>query len=138
MKKLIIITVLIMFVYLANAQSLENGNVFTLHAVEIELTEEVTMDEFLQFLTDEYIPAREKAFVGVTSKFLEAERSNQDLKFGWINYYESVEQLRDYYPEPGKSSLKAKEAREKLEKMEKKLKKYGNMVSKGYTSWIIN
>lgn len=131
---------LILFIAIAfpaRAQSFEEGNVFTLHVIKVRLKGGVSMDEFTAFMKDEFLPAWEEHYEGIETVLLYARRGAHDSDFGWINYYDSEEELKSFYPEPGKRSPRAEAAAEKMKPYEQLMEKYGNMRYAGYTTWEV-
>ena len=120
-----------------HAQVLEGGRVFTQHHVKVKLREGISEQQFVDFMTGEFLPAWEEHYEGVEAVLLKGIRGELEDEYSWINYYASEEKLREFYPEPGKTSAKAEAAAEKMKPWEKRLKDYGTLRYVDYTTWIV-
>jgi hypothetical protein len=137
MKRVILFAVLVTISFISSGQTIEKDNVFTLHVIKVRLKSGVTMEQFTEFMTGEFLPAWEKHYEGVETILLKAIRGAHESEFGWINYYPSEEKMKEFYPEPGKKSEKAKAAALKMKSVEEQLAKFGTMRYSGYTTWEV-
>jgi hypothetical protein len=137
MRKLLFIMLLATLSGMASCQTFYKGNVFTLHVIKVRLKSGITVEQFTAFMTGEFLPAWEEHYEGVETILVRAIRGTNESEFGWINYYESEAKLKEYYPEPGVQSDKAKAADQKMKPLEKELVKYGTMRYAGYTTWLV-
>ena len=62
MRKLLFITALILFASITFSQPLQKGNLIGVHVITVTLEPDVTMDQFLKFFSEKYIPEFEKTF----------------------------------------------------------------------------
>lgn len=99
MKKMLVVLALFLYVGIANSQTLQKDNVFTLSVLDINLKPGVTMDQFMVVVYEEYIPALSEAFPDITSIFSEVIRGRYEAQFGLIDLYESEEGLEKYWPD---------------------------------------
>ncbi|UCH15725.1 MAG: hypothetical protein JSV22_07100, partial [Bacteroidales bacterium] len=97
MKKILMITALILYAGAALGQSFQKDNVFTLNVLDVNLKPGVTMDQFMVVIYEEYIPALSEAFPDITSIFSEVIRGENENQFGLIALYESEEGLEKYW-----------------------------------------
>ena len=137
MKKYIFPVFALFMALNAAGQTLESNRVFTLHVIKVQLNPGITTEEFSDFMNREFLPAWEKHYQGIEAILVRAIRGRNESEFGWINYYDSVEELQKFYPEAGKKSDLAREAEEKMKPMEEKLARYGKMRYAGYTTWLV-
>jgi hypothetical protein len=137
MKKLILILSFALLAGAACCQTMESGNIFTLHVVRVRLKKDVSMQQFTEFLTGKYLPAIKMVFEDVEPVFLKGIRGEHAYAFGYINYYQSEEVLLKYFPEPGKSSQLYESLNQKLEPLREEMSKMGRLSYEGHTSWLI-
>ena len=95
MKKLFVITALLLFAGVAFGQTLEKGVVIAATTWKITLQPDATMNQFLD-LTKKYCSALEKSYPGVKAFTLIGERGTQKYVVSTLLYFESQE-LRDKY-----------------------------------------
>ena len=105
MKKIFTITALIAFAGWTIGQSLQKDNVFTLHVLDVNPIAGVTMDQFLDVIYEEYIPALSEAMPDVNFLFLKGIRGNHKTQFGLIVLYESEKGLEKYWSETEATEL---------------------------------
>ena len=137
MRKLLVVTAFLLFAGVASGQTLQKGGSFGLHVLTIELAPDLTMDQYLDFLNNKYIPKVEKHFKGVTVTLMEGDRGEHVNNIGWVNYFESEEARDRYWPEEGESTDEGKAAREKIQPFLDELEKLGTYTREYYTGWVI-
>ncbi len=86
------------------SHTLQKGNVFTLHVLEVNPKSGKTMDQFMDVVHNEYLPALNEAFPDVPGPFLKAIRGEHENMLGLMGIYESEEGLKKYWPETGDAS----------------------------------
>ena len=139
MKRLVILIAIFLFAGLAFGQTLKKGAVVIIDVNEFWLKPDVTMDQFLDFYMNKYIPEFEKNFPGLKVFIMYGDRGEHKYMIGGITYCESVEIRDKYWPPPtGESSELAKAAEAKLAPFAQEFSKYilGSSDRK-YTDWII-
>ena len=62
MKKLVIITALVLFAGVAFGQTIEKGDVIGIHAWTLKLNPDVTMNQFLELWDNTAVPALKRRF----------------------------------------------------------------------------
>jgi hypothetical protein len=139
MKKLLVVTVLLLFVGIAIGQTLKKGCVLGVHHItNIVLAEGATMDDFIEFNLQTYIPAFEKALPGVKLFLVEGNRGEEQDNFGLLFYCESVKVRDQYWPEKDVTSEKANAALEiHLGPVMEEFDKIVTSTSSGQTDWTI-
>ncbi len=123
-----------------SAQTLKKGAVVAVSTWEITLNPDVSMNQFLDFYNNKYIPEFEKNYPGLKVYLLGGDRGEKKKKFGAIWLFESVAVRDKYYPtEDGTTTSEAVETGdEKMKVMDAELSKFvvsGNRTT--YTDWII-
>jgi hypothetical protein len=122
------------------AQTLKKGAVAAVSSYEFVLNPEVSMNQFLDFYNNKYIPEFEKNYPGVKLYLLWGDRGEKKNKMGGLLLFESVAVRDKYYPEEdGETSSEAlKAANEKMKVIDAELSKYvvsGTRTT--YTDYII-
>ena len=136
MRKLLVITALVLFAGIAFGQTLDKGKVIGFAHISVEFNEGITMDQFMDFLKKDYLPEFEKNYKGVQVVIMKADRGEHVNQLGWIMVFESLEARNKFWPEEGEPSEAGKAAREKMQPMIDKMQSFGT-VTLGYTDWII-
>lgn len=120
------------------AQTLKKGVVVSVNTYTINLNPDVTMNQFLDFFMNKYIPEYEKNFPGVREFVASADRGQNKNQIGTITYYESIAVRNKYYPSEGEEmSDIAKAALEKMKALNEEFNKYVVEVRRDYTDWVI-
>ena len=101
MKKLIIATALILFAGVAFGQTLTKGSVIGVHNYNITLQPDVTMNQFVEFWTNNVIPEFEKVWPGGKEIVMMGDRGEHKYGFATLSYFESVEQRDKLFPAEG-------------------------------------
>jgi hypothetical protein len=140
MKKLILIAAVILVAGITYGQSLQKGTILGLHSgAPVVLNPGFTMDQYLSFLHDKYIPAYEKNFPGIKIFILKGRRGECTDYVGVLYAIES-DAIRDkYWTAEGAMSDLAKAAVEKLKDLDAELAKYVKDSSSPdkYTDWLV-
>jgi hypothetical protein len=136
MKKLLIITSLILFAGVIFSQTLQKGGSIGLHVTTITLAPDVTIDQYLDFLINKYVPEMEKHYKGLKINILKGDRGAHENKIAVMTYFESEKARDRYWPEEGKPSDEANTAREKIQPLTDELQKMGTQ-SDEYSGWVI-
>lgn len=136
MKKLLVITALLMLAGVAFGQTLKKGGIMSVHNLTITLNPDVTMNQFLDFYNNKYLPETNKHFEGVKFFTLKGDRGENNNGFSVMMYMESMEVRNRYWPEAGKSSDEMSAIMEKLTPINTELSKLGTTTST-YTDWVI-
>jgi hypothetical protein len=122
-----------------SAQTLKKGAVIAVNTYTFTLNPDVTMNQFLDFYTNKYIPEYEKNYPGVKEYVLWGDRGEKKNQIGVMDIFESVAVRDKYYPTEGsEGSDVAKAAQEKMNAINGEVGKF--FLSGGirtYTDWII-
>ena len=135
MKKIILLAAFVIVAGATFGQTLQKGNLVGLHVMTINLDPDVTMNQYLVFYVNKYIPEFEKNFPGVKLYLIKGIRGENENNFGRIYFFDS-EEVRDKYFENGTLNELGKSAFEKLQPITDELQKLGTYTST-YTDWII-
>lgn len=101
MKKLIIAAAFFLITGVAFGQTVQKGSVIGAHTWTLTLNSGVTLDQYLDFFTDRFIPEFEKHFPGV--KLFLVKGLNREVKdeYGSIFIIESKEVYNKYWNDDG-------------------------------------
>lgn len=98
MKKLAIITALILFAGISFGQSLKSGSIVAVHHYKIVLQPDVTFNQFMEFMENTYKPSFEKAFPGTEIIGLWGDRGELKNTFAGVVIFDSMETRDKYFP----------------------------------------
>jgi len=123
-----------------SAQTLKKGAVVCVNTYTFTLNPDVTMNQFLDFYVNKYIPEFEKNYPGVKSYLLWGDRGEKKNQIGTIDVYESVAVRDKYYPIKNDTTRTeaVKLANEKMKVINQESGKF--FIGDGtrtYTDWII-
>jgi hypothetical protein len=123
-----------------SAQTLPKGAVVCVNTFTYTLNPDVTMNQFLDFYLNKYIPEFEKNYPGVKTYVLWGDRGEKKNQIGTMDVYESVAVRDKYYPSENDSTMSAavKTAVAKMIAINKESSKF--FISGGtrtYTDWVI-
>jgi hypothetical protein len=139
MKKLVFITALFLLVGTAFGQTLKKGAVVCVNTFTLTLNPDVTMNQFLDFYLNKYIPEFEKCYPGVKTYVLWGDRGDKKNQIGTMDVYESVAVRDKYYPTENDTTMSAaaKVASEKMKALNDESMKYVVDAKRVYTDWVI-
>ena len=137
MKRVIFFLVLLMMAGSTIAQKMEKGNILGIHVRTIALQPNVTMEKYLDFYINKYIPEYEKNYPGVKLYVIKGIRGENENSFGLAYLFESVDVMNKYWPEKDVNSAIAQEATKKLQPVIDELRKLGIATEVNLTDWII-
>ncbi len=149
MKKMIFIATIVMLAaacgprqpaeeaeHLPEPAVLQAGNLLGLHTIHYELAPGVTLDEYLEFMKDEYAPAWEEHFPGVKGFVLRGRTGECEGCTGFLFFIESVEVRDKYWKEDGSFTELGEAADEKMQLSIEEGSKFGESTTT-YTDWLI-
>ena len=84
MRKLFVITALLLFAGIAFGQTLNKGSMIGVHPMTITLESGVTMDQFLDFFTNKWIPEVEKLFDGWKGIIVKGNKGEHVNEYGLV------------------------------------------------------
>jgi hypothetical protein len=136
MRKLLVVTALLLFAGIAFGQTLKKGSVLGFHTATITLNPDVTMDQYLDFYLNKYIPEVNKAFPGVHLFISKGNRGDNENGYALVWYIESLELRDKLWPEKDVTSEIVNAAAAKIQPLITELNSLGTMTSE-HTDWVI-
>lgn len=137
MKKLIFISVLIFFTGLAIGQVLPNGTIIGTHQMTITLKPGVTMEQYMQFFSEKYLPELNKLDPDWKVYLVKGTRGNIFANsFGLIHVIKSEQTRAKYHNADGSVTELFKSGNEKLKPVMNELNKLGTYVYT-WTDWVV-
>jgi len=101
MKKLVIITALVLFAGVAFGQTIKEGGAIGIHEWTLKLNPDVTMNQFLELWENTAVPAMKKIIPEQTPFLLKGIGANNKFEYAGLYYYNSIEDYKKYWGEDG-------------------------------------
>jgi len=117
-------------------QLLKKGNLLGAHLLKTKMDPDVTMNQYLKFVAEKYIPALEKTFQGWKVFLMKADAGDHQDRYMWLYWIESLEVRDKYLDSEGKLTDEGNKAFSKIQPLYDELIKLGNWSS-DYTDWVI-
>jgi hypothetical protein len=140
MKKLIIAAAFILLAGVAFGQPFHKGNFLSLNTTTINLAPDVTMEQYLDFYVNKYIPQAEKYLPGFKIFISKGIRGDKENSIGILYFCES-EKYRDQYFIEGTTDTMNEvgiAGMEKLQPYTDELYKLGTFAEDFvWTDWVI-
>lgn len=135
MKKPLILIALCFAMAAVYGQSIKKGSLVSVHTLTITLEADVTMDQFIDFFENKYLPEFEKL---LNCEIHLARGLNREVKdqYGTIWYYNSKAEFNKFWNDDGSSTEAGKSAIESTKKIREKLNELGT-ASIDATDWEI-
>lgn len=133
MRKLLVVTALLLFAGITFGQTLKKGAVIGTHTINVILKDDVTMNQFLDFLENTW-KAEIDNLDGITVFILKGDRGVATNKYGFIYYCESLEVRNKYFPVEDETP---EEFNELYTKLQNEILKYVISMTTEYTDWIV-
>ncbi len=122
------------------SQTLKKDAVIAVNTYTFTLKPEVTMDQFIDFYVNKYIPEFEKNYPGVKEFLLTGNRGEKKNQIGVVDYFESVAIRDKYYPIENDTTMNAvvKAAQERMKSVNEEAGKFfASGGTRVYTDWLI-
>jgi hypothetical protein len=122
-----------------SAQTLNKGGVLAISTYKMIFQPNVTMNQFLDFYMNKYIPENDKYYPGTKSFILKGDRGAMKNEVSFATYFESVAVRDKYYPKENDTinSPAVIEAEAKLKPMNDEMNKLIKSATRVYTDWVI-
>jgi len=136
MKKLLVITALLLFAGIAFGQTLQKGNLIGVHVWSIELKPGATMDQFIDFFNKEVKPEWEKADEGLKIFIMKGIRGENVNEIGMLFQFKDEAARNKSYNADGSISEYGLKVQEKMAPIVVEGEKIGTWTRK-YTDWLV-
>jgi len=136
MKKLALITVIMLLSGFAFGQALQKGNLVGTHVMTVTLQPGVTMEKFMEFYKSKVIPEYEKNFPGVKPYMIKSLRGENKDSFGGFMVFRSEADRDKYFKPDGSYTEVGNASYAKLKPVLDELAKLGTVTSK-YDDWLV-
>jgi hypothetical protein len=136
MKKLLIITALLLFAGLAFGQTLERGNLIGVHVMSVELKPGATMDQFIDFFNEKTKPAWETIHGGMKIFAMKGIRGEHMNEIGLIFQFTDEAARDKSYNKDGSLTDFGNKVQEKMAPVLTEAEKIGTWTTK-YTDWLV-
>ena len=136
MKKLVFIVALLLIGGFTFGQKLKKGNLIGTHVITVELNPGVTMEQWIDYWSNELNPAFEKNFPGWKVYLTKGVRGENKNAYGMIYTIESEQDRDKYYNDDGTLNQTGKTAIEKMSSTIEGIRKLGKRT-RTYTDWIV-
>jgi hypothetical protein len=128
MRKLLVVTALLLFAGIAFGQTLQKNGVVAIHMWTVKLNPDVTMNQFLKFWEEDFIPTFEEAIPEMKAFVIKGAQDHNKYQYGGLYVWESMEELRKYFNSDGSPTENAAPALEKMTSMMDEIAKYGEFT----------
>jgi hypothetical protein len=136
MRKLLVITALLLFAGIAFGQTLKKGNLLGVHVMSVELKPGATMDQYIDFCKAKYIPASEKAYKGMKLFIMKGVRGVHNNSIGFIVQFPDEASRDQYYNDDGTTNELGNKLVEEMAPIVTEMEKIGTWSSE-YTDWVL-
>ena len=136
MRKLLIITALLLFAGIAFGQTLQKGNLIGVHVMSVELKPGATVDQFIDFFNEKTKPAWEKTQEGLKVFIMKGIRGEHMNEIGLIVQFTDEAARDQAYNADGSLSEFGEKVQEKMAPIITEMEKMGTWTSK-YTDWLV-
>ena len=136
MRKLLVITALLLFTGIAFGQNFKKNALISIHTMAITLEENITMDQFLGFIEDKFLPEYEKTF-SCDVRLVKGLNRDIENRIGVFAYFKSKNEWNKYFNNDGSSTETGRAARDKLSPILDEMKKLGTWSSENVVDWVI-
>jgi len=136
MKKLLVVTALLLFAGIAFGQALEKGNLIGLHVLSVELKPGATMDQFIDFFNEKTKPAWESIHEGMKIFAIKRIRGESSNEFGLIIQFKDEASRNKSYNKDGSLTDFGNKTQEKMAPILTEAEKIGTWTTK-YTDWLV-
>ena len=136
MRKLILISTLILITGIAFGQALQKGNLVGTHVMTVTLQPGVTLEKFMEFYKSKVMPEYEKNFPGMKPYMIKSLRGENKDSFGGFMVFRSEADRDKYFKPDGGYTEVGNAAYAKLKPVFDELAKLGTVTSK-YNDWLV-
>ena len=138
MKKLLLLSALILLSGLTFGQTFQKGNLVGFHVGTVILDPDVTPNQYNDFYLNKFIPEFEKQFEGEIKLYVAlGDRGDDENLVGAFWVFKSVEVRDKYFTQDGTSTELFNSRLGNMQAINEELNKLGTFSRKHYTDWVI-
>lgn len=131
MRKILIVTAILLFAGIAYGQTLSKGNVVSIHAWTVKLNPDVSMNQFLTMWENEFKPIFTKTIPEMKPYVIKGINDQNKYNYAGLYIWDSIDKLLEYFNADGSPTEKGAAAAGTLMEFMSVLEKYGEFT---YTS----
>ena len=136
MKKFLVVTILFLFAGTVFGQTFDKDALICIHTLSITLEEDVTMDQYLEFIADKFFPEYEKTF-SCDARLVKGLNRDIEGKIGVLINFKSKQEWSKYWNDDGSFTDTGQAEYEKLRPILDEMKKLGTWSSENVVDWVI-
>jgi len=136
MKKLFVITALVLFAGVAFGQTLQKGGIVAIHEWTLKLNPDVSMNQFLEFWEKNMLPEMKKLMPESTPIVLKGIGEDNKYDYAGLYYYNSLDDARIHFKEDGTPTEKGAAIMQKFGPLMGEISKFGEFTWSA-KDWII-
>ena len=125
MRKLFVITALLLFAGIAFGQTLQKGKIVSIHTWTVNLNPDVTMNQFLKMWENDFKPVFTKAIPEIKPFVIKGIHDHNKFEYAGLYFWDSIDELRKYFNEDGSPTETGAAASEPLTNFMSEIQKYG-------------
>jgi len=138
MKKLVLLTALILLSGLTFGQTFQKGNLVGFHVGTVILDPDITLNQYNDFYLNKFIPEFEKQFQGDIKMYSAVgDRGDDENLVGFFWVFKSVEVRNKYFTQDGTATELFNSKLGNIQAINEELNKLGTFSQKHYTDWVI-
>ena len=128
MRKLLIVTAILLFAGISFGQTLQKGNVVSIHAWTVKLNPDVTMNQFLTMWENDFKPIFTKAIPEMKPFVIKGIQDQNKFDYAGLYVWDSMDELRVYFNADGSPTEKGAAAAGILIELLGEIQKYGEFT----------
>lgn len=128
MRKLLIVTAILLFSGICIGQNLQKGNVVSIHPWTVKLNPDVTMNQFLNMWENDFIPILAKAIPEMKPFVIKGIQDQNKYDYAGLYVWDSLDKLREYFNADGSPTEKGAAAAGTLMEFMLEIQKYGEFT----------
>lgn len=139
MKKLILVAAIVLVTGVTFGQPLKKGMVVALSSYELVLKDNVTLQQFINFTEQKYIPEVEKAMPGTKLFMLWGDRGENKFRYGEMWVFDNVALRDKYFPMENDTATSPamKAIMPKINALNEESSKLVLNSKRVYTDWLV-
>lgn len=137
MKKLILLTSVLLIALTLSGQALQKGNLVGIHVCKLVLQPDVTYNQWKDFMLMKYIPKGPELDQDVNVFLLEGKRGENEYGVALLYVFKSEAARDKYFNKDGSQTELWKQFNEKIKPLNEERAKLEKSFSTIYTDWIV-